>query len=78
MLDLYDCEVQQLIQAPTGMYEVGTDGGEEYRLPIVAFALIRGERGNQRVIPLSMDNFGDVDSASGCRIVWDEVEDGEV
>ena len=74
----YDCMIQQIIPALPGLFEVGKDGGEEYSLPIVAFALIRDERGNQRVIPLSMDNFGDIDSAYGCRIVWDEGEDGEV
>ena len=70
--------IQQIIPATPGLFEKGTDpDGTEWKMPIVCFALVCDENGNQNIIPCSMDSYGDIDSALGNLIEWEPTEEGD-
>ena len=65
-----DCDkVLQVIPCFRLLDEVGTVDGSEYRFPVVGIALTEDKYGNRKVVPLSIDDLGQVDSCEGFRVV---------
>ena len=67
MFDFTD-RITQIIPCCQRIFEVGNDDGHDYKFPVVAFALVEDKRGEQKLIPLSIDDLGQIDTAEGCRI----------
>ena len=67
---MIDDTILQIIPCCQQLYEIGTccDDGTAYRCRVVAFGLVEDEHGNRRVVPLSVDGLGQIDSAEGHQI----------
>lgn len=55
-----EVKIIQIIPAPAGMSAVYKDTDGKFRMPIAALALVE-EDGLRYVVPMDMDDFGEVD-----------------